>query len=128
MSVSPPCPLWNVHAAFLTPGMTRVQLSRMPDGTTYFDVARTLRRESGGYHAPSAVHAIDIGCPVQYAGDLVYSDGVDLGKPAAVPVGVTCRLCDRMNCEQRAFPAIQSPLEIDENVRGASFYASTSEG
>jgi len=22
-----------------------------------------------------------------------------------------------MNCEQRAFPAIQSPLEIDENVR-----------
>src|SRR5882762_2898475 len=113
------CPLWNVHAAFLTPGMTRVQLSRMPDGTTYFDVARTLSRESGGYHAPRAV---------QYAGDLVYSDGVDLGNPAAVPVGVTCRLCDRMNCEQRAFPAIQSPLEIDENVRGASFYASTSEG
>jgi predicted transcriptional regulator len=32
-----------------------------------------------------------------------------------------------MNCEQRAFPAIQSPLVIDENVRGASFYASTSE-
>ncbi len=122
------CPLWNVHAAFLTPGMTRVQLSRMPDGTTYFDVARTLRRESGGYHAPRAVHAINIGCPVQYAGDLVYSDGVDLGNPAAVPVGVTCRLCDRMNCEQRAFPAIQSPLKIDENVRGASFYASTSEG
>src|SRR6266850_1540025 len=28
------CPLWNVHAAFLTPGMTRVQLSQMPDGTT----------------------------------------------------------------------------------------------
>ncbi|HKB08035.1 MAG TPA: short-chain fatty acyl-CoA regulator family protein [Candidatus Polarisedimenticolia bacterium] len=121
------CPLWNVHAAFLTPGMIRVQLSRMPDGTTYFDVARTLPRESGGYHAQRAVHAIDIGCPVQFAGDLVYSDGVDLENPAAVPVGVTCRLCDRMNCEQRAFPAIQSPLVIDENVRGASFYASTSE-
>ncbi len=119
------CPLWNVHAAFLTPGMIRVQLSRMPDGTTYFDVARTLRRESGGFHAPSAVHAIDIGCPVQYASELVYSDGVDLGNPAAVPVGVSCRLCDRMNCEQRAFPAMQSALVIDENTRGASFYATT---
>ena len=121
------CPLWNVHAAFLTPGMIRVQLSRMPDGTTYFDVARTLPRESGGYHAPRAVHAIDIGCPVQHARDLVYSDGIDVGNPAAVPVGVTCRLCDRTNCEQRAFPAIQSPLVIDENMRGRSFYAATSE-
>jgi len=26
---------------------------------------------------------------VQFADDLVYSDGVDLGNPAAVPVGVT---------------------------------------
>ena len=121
------CPLWNVHAAFLTPGMIRVQLSRMPDGTTYFDVARTLPRESGGYHAPRAVHALDIGCPVQHARELVYADGVDLGNPAAVPVGVTCRLCDRMDCKQRAFPPIQSPLHIDENVRGVSFYASTDE-
>ncbi len=116
-----------MHAAFLTPGLIRVQLSRMPDGTTYLDVARTLPREFGGYHAPRAVHAIDIGCPVQYARDLVYSDGVDLGHPAAVPIGVSCRLCDRMNCQQRAFPPIQSHLRIDENLRGTSFYASTGE-
>jgi len=45
---------------------------------------------------------------------------------AAVPVGVTCRLCERTRCEQRAFPAIQSPLRVDENIRGVSFYASTS--
>ncbi len=118
------CPLWNVHAAFLTPGMIRVQLSQMPDGTTYFDVARTLRKETGGHHSPHAVHAIDLGCPGQYARELVYSDGVDLDNlAAAVPVGVTCRLCDRMDCEQRAFPALQSPLRVDENVRGISFYA-----
>jgi predicted transcriptional regulator len=104
--------------------MIRVQLSQMPDGTTYFDVARTLRRETGGHHSPHAVHAIDIGCPAQHARELVYSDGVDLDNlTAAVPVGVTCRLCDRMDCEQRAFPAIQNPLRVDENVRGSSFYA-----
>jgi predicted transcriptional regulator len=122
------CPLWNVHAAFLTPGRIRVQLSQMPDGTTYFDVARTLRKESRGYHSPYAVHAIDIGCPSQHARELVYSDGVDLDNlAAAVPVGVTCRLCDRMDCEQRAFPALQNPLRVDENVRGISFYAPVSD-
>ncbi len=122
------CPLWNVHAAFLTPGRIRVQLSQMTDGTTYFDVARTLRKESGGYHSPYAVHAIDIGCPSQHARELVYSDGVDLDNlAAAVPVGVTCRLCDRMDCEQRAFPALQNPLRVDENLRGVSFYAPVSD-
>src|SRR5262249_602315 len=35
-------PLWNVHAAFLAPGVTRAQLSRMPDGTTYFSFARAV--------------------------------------------------------------------------------------
>jgi predicted transcriptional regulator len=37
-------------------------------------------------------------------------------------VGVTCRLCDRTDCEQRAFPSISRPLRIEENVRGVSFY------
>ena len=41
---------------------------------------------------------------------------------AAVPIGITCRLCERTDCEQRAFPAIHRKLGIDENVRGASFY------
>jgi hypothetical protein len=122
------CPLWNVHAAFLTPGTIRVQLSQMTDGTTYFEVARTLRKEIGGYHSPHDVHAIGIGCPVQQAPELVYSDGVDLDNLAtAVPVGVTCRLCDRVDCQQRAFPALQAPLRVDENVRGLSFYAPASD-
>jgi hypothetical protein len=30
------CPRWDVHAAFLTPGRIRTQLSKMPDGTAYF--------------------------------------------------------------------------------------------
>ena len=46
---------------------------------------------------------------------------------AAVPIGITCRLCERMDCEQRAFPAIHRKLGIDENVRGASFYQRSSE-
>jgi predicted transcriptional regulator len=36
---------------------------------------------------------------------------------------VTCRLCERSDCEQRAFPSIRHPLQVDENVRGVSLYA-----
>ncbi|HHH12084.1 MAG TPA: XRE family transcriptional regulator, partial [Sorangium sp.] len=119
------CPRWNVHAAFLTPGMFRTQLSRMPDGHLYFCIARTIRRETGGYHRPHTVHSIGIGCEVSHAHRLVYADGFDLSnRAAAIPVGVTCRTCDQGDCQQRVFPAMQHPLSIDENVRGMSFYAS----
>lgn len=118
------CPRWNVHAAFMTPGMIRVQLSRMPDGGVYFCIARTVHSDRGGYLAPHTVQAIGLGCEVRHARALVYADGVDVDNPnAAVPVGITCRLCEHLDCEQRAFPALQHPLRIDENVRGASFYA-----
>jgi predicted transcriptional regulator len=43
---------------------------------------------------------------------------------AAVPVGTSCRLCDRTDCAQRAFPALQHRLRVDENQRALSFYAS----
>lgn len=118
------CPRWNVHAALMTPGMIRTQLSQMPDGTVYFCIARTVRSDRGGYHVPHTVQSIGMGCEVRYARELVYADGIDLDNiDAAVPVGVTCRTCERLDCEQRALPSLQHPLRIDENRRGVSFYA-----
>jgi hypothetical protein len=118
------CPRWNVHAAFLTPGMIRVQISRMPEGHVYFCIARTIRSDRGGYNVPHTVQAIGMGCAIEHARELVYSEGVDLEHlEAAVPVGVTCRLCEHLECPQRAFPPLLHPLRINENVRGVSFYA-----
>lgn len=118
------CARWNVFDAFLTPGMIRTQLSRMPDGRVFFDVARTVNRESGGFRAPRALYAVAMGCDVVHAGELVYADGLNLdSRDAVVPVGPTCRLCDRLDCEQRAYPPLQHPLTITENARGVSFYA-----
>jgi XRE family transcriptional regulator, fatty acid utilization regulator len=118
------CPRWNLFEAFTTPGMIRTQLSQMPDGATYFWVARTVSREGGGFHAPRSVLAIAIGCEASRAKELVYADAVNLAsREAVVPVGVTCRLCERMDCEQRAFPPLQHPLKVNANVRGVSFYA-----
>ncbi|HEY4230529.1 MAG TPA: short-chain fatty acyl-CoA regulator family protein [Thermoanaerobaculia bacterium] len=117
------CPRWNVHSAFMTPGILRTQISKMPDGTAYLCVARTVRQSLGGFGAAHPLHAISLGCEIQHAPHLVYGDGLDVhNTSAAVPIGITCRLCERTDCEQRAFPPVHRRLGIDENVRGASFY------
>lgn len=122
------CPLWNVHTAFLQPGVIHTQLSRLPDGTAFFSVARTVRKHRGGYRAPDVLYSLQLSCDVESARKLVYADGYDLVNPAAsTPVGITCRLCERLDCRARAFPSVHQRLQVDENVRGVSFYAPVKE-
>ncbi|NTW84942.1 MAG: DUF2083 domain-containing protein [Holophagaceae bacterium] len=116
------CPRWNAHAAFLTPGLIRTQISEMPDGRKYFCIARTLQKDTGGYRGQHAMQAVGLGCEMGYAKDLIYADGLRLDQPP-VPIGVTCRLCERTDCEQRAFPPMQQAFKIEENLRRTSFYA-----
>jgi len=117
------CPRWNVFQAFQTPGVMRVQVSVMSDGEPYFCVASTVPKSRGGYHEPNTIQAIGLGCQIGHAREMVYSEGIDLDDlDGGMPVGVTCRLCTRRDCGQRAFPSIRDPLVIDENVRGPSFY------
>ena len=118
------CSLWNVHAAFLQPGRVRVQISQMEDGHRVLAVARTVQRHSGGFASPEAPYAVGVGCDISHAPKVVYADGLNIeSAAAAVPIGVTCRLCERQNCTARAFPSIRGSLRIDENVRGPSFFA-----
>jgi predicted transcriptional regulator/transcriptional regulator with XRE-family HTH domain len=118
------CPRWNVFSAFQTPGRIRVQISQMPGQEVFFCMARTVPKGSGGYHTPHTVQALGLGCQVQYARQMVYSDGVDLESLQGVqPVGVTCRLCERRDCDQRVLPNLRTQLRVDENVRRSSFFA-----
>ncbi|MEQ1897806.1 MAG: short-chain fatty acyl-CoA regulator family protein [Vicinamibacterales bacterium] len=118
------CPRWNVFEAFLTPGMIHTQVAEMPDGHVYFELASTVRKQGGGYRAPRTQYAVSLGCELAQARELVYADGLDLSsKGARVPIGPSCRLCDRLDCEQRAFPPLQHPLQVNEQLRGVSFYA-----
>src|SRR5262249_33372994 len=107
------CPLWNVHAAFLAPGVTRAQLSRMPDGTTYFSFARAVRAEEAERAGSPRFFAIELGCDVSFARDIVYADGLELGAGAtAVPVGTTCRLCERTDCAARVLPPLRQASTV----------------
>jgi predicted transcriptional regulator/transcriptional regulator with XRE-family HTH domain len=111
------CPRWNVHTAFLTPGRIDAKVMTLPDGSSYFTIARSLTKPAGSYHEPQTHYSIALGCEISRAREIVYSDGLDLDNPdAALPVGVTCRLCERQNCLQRAFPPVLQSL-VSESLR-----------
>jgi predicted transcriptional regulator len=118
------CPRFIVHEAFATPGLIRRQIARLPDGATFFCVARTVEKPGGGFHAPSGHMAVVLGCDIARAAEIVYADGLDLARPdVATEIGVGCRLCERADCRQRAFPPLQHRLVVDEAVKGPSAYA-----
>jgi len=110
------CPLWNVHDAFARPDHWLVQLAQMPDGARYVSIARGVVKSSGDYLRPDRRYALGLGCEVQYADSLVYAQGLDLSGPS-VPIGVSCRICERDDCAQRAFPPVDRAFEVFENER-----------
>ncbi|BCG90250.1 XRE family transcriptional regulator [Mesorhizobium sp. 113-3-9] len=117
------CPLWNAHQAFETPGRVIRQLAETPDGVRYLSVATEIAKGGGGFNAPHRRYAIALGCEVTYAADFVYADGLDLtSRTAFDPIGISCRICERVNCFQRAVPPLKSRLMVDHNRRATLPY------
>ncbi|QWF83318.1 short-chain fatty acyl-CoA regulator family protein [Amycolatopsis sp. CA-230715] len=111
------CPLWNIYEAFTMPGKILTQIATMPDGKSYFWIARTVSRNIGGYGSPGKMFTVGLGCELRHAKRLVYSAGLDLDdRTAATPIGMGCKVCDRPACPQRAFPTIGKQLTVDENT------------
>lgn len=111
------CPLWVVHGAFAHPGRILTQVAEMPDGRRYLWLARTAPQVTHGYGTESPQFAIGLGCDVEYADRLVYSQGVALDDPdTVVPIGVGCKVCERSGCPQRAFPQVGAPLAISQDT------------
>ena len=119
------CPRWNVYSAFSSPGKINTQISRMPDGKVYFCIARAFEKGIEKHGAIKSFVSIGLGCDMRYAKELTYSDGIDLeNKKLETPIGISCRVCPRIDCEQRAFPPVDKELRLDINFRGTSLYVS----
>ncbi len=116
------CPLWNVYETFAHPGKILVQIAEMPDGRNYMWVARTVERRAARYGEPGKTFAIGLGCELRHAHRLIYSEGLDLSGGVATPIGAGCRVCERDNCPQRAFPALGRALDLDEHRSTVSPY------
>jgi XRE family transcriptional regulator, fatty acid utilization regulator len=117
------CPRWNLYDAFRAPGKILVQVSEMPDGMRWFSIARLVTKPGVGFRTPGKSFALALACDVAHAASLVYADGINFrSDDAAVPIGLHCRLCERLDCDQRAFPPINHRIIVDENLRGPNTY------
>ena len=68
-----------------------------------------------------------LGCDIRHADEIVYARGLDTHDPAfATPIGIGCKVCERTNCPQRAFPPAGRPLAVDENRSPVAPYATIS--
>jgi XRE family transcriptional regulator, fatty acid utilization regulator len=121
------CPLWVVHDAFAQPGRIVTQVAQMPDGRSYFWIAKTTAAEGQGYLGQHKNFAVGLGCDLVHADKLVYSTGIALDDPStAVPIGAGCKICSRPACPQRAFPYLGGRVAVDENTGSGLPYSPAS--
>ncbi len=122
------CPKWVVHTAFLTPSTISRQFSVMPDGTAFFCFAKVNATPVQGSLVKGTVYSIGLGTHAEDAHHIGYADDSPRWVPEhaariAVPVGVTCRFCERTDCSQRAEPSYKFAFSPDENVKKDNFFS-----
>lgn len=92
-------PAWAPYAAFESRGETLTQAVTFGEGEGsprhWFTIARTIEVDGA---ACSARRAIVLGVEARYAVDLAQARGVSLDPADAVPLGVGCPRCGRLDC------------------------------
>ena len=117
------CPRWNVYSAFTRPGVIQAAVSKMTNGEKYVCIARTVEKGVGRFGQSKSILSIGLGCEAKYAKEFVYTENLDISdKKTEIPIGVSCRTCDRLDCSQRAFPPLHKKFDVDINTRGVSVY------
>ena len=109
------CPIWAIYRAFLTPDRVVTQLARLPDDRQFLFMARAIAKEASAYGVSTQIYSVMLACNANYADRLVYGDGIaTLDGTSATEVGVSCRLCPRNNCQQRAFAQVLPTSELSQ--------------
>ncbi len=117
------CPLWIVHEAVAIPDRILVQHAETPDGARYVSMAKGLVKPSGRYDRTPRRYAVALGCEAEHAGEFIYADGLEAGsREAATRIGISCRICPRPDCDQRAFPPSDQKIAVDPMRRGVVPY------
>lgn len=108
------CPLWPVFSAFQTPGRVIRELGEFYNGNRFLMIARTVTKRAATFRAQPVMFSVMLACEVLHADRTIYAEGIDLGAAeAAVPVGSTCRQCQRLNCQHRQEPPVTSGVRPD---------------
>ncbi len=118
------CPLWSLHHVFSTPRQIVTQWLELPDGKRFFSIARTVISGGGGFDAPRVERAVALGFAAEHAHRVVYAKmQPELPPEKATPIGVTCRLCQRIECTARSAPPIGRQMLPDDYHRSAAPFA-----
>jgi predicted transcriptional regulator/DNA-binding XRE family transcriptional regulator len=117
------CGKWAVHLAFLNPGQLTRQYSMMPDGTAYFCFAKVQLQPIEGSIVKGTAYSIGLGTHAENAKYLAYGlPTTDLRKDA-VATGITCRFCERTDCNQRAAASYRFAFAFDEYTKKDCFFS-----
>ena len=116
------CPKWAVHMAFLTPSQLTKQYSIFPDGGSYFCFAKVIVQAQEGNVMRGTAYSIGLGTHADVAKHLAYASDMAIAQPSdfervAIPVGVSCRFCERTDCAQRAAPSYKFAFSVDEYTK-----------
>jgi predicted transcriptional regulator/DNA-binding XRE family transcriptional regulator len=119
------CPKLAVHAAFLTPSVITRQYSIMPDGSTFFCFAKVITQPQLGSLVRGTTYSIGVGTRAEDARHLVYAQDMPANdlKRTAIRTGVSCRFCERSDCNQRAAPSYKFAFNVDEYTKKDNFFS-----
>ena len=114
------CPRLEVHTSFRTPGRIVPQFVEMPDASQYFVFSRTVDRPTFERHAQDNRLAVAMGCTIDHAADIGYAEAFAVTAARMTQIGINCRICPRVNCDQRAHQAAILTEPVDARRRGAT--------
>jgi predicted transcriptional regulator/transcriptional regulator with XRE-family HTH domain len=119
------CPKMAVHLAFLTPNVVTKQYSAFPDGSTYFCFAKVVSEPLRGSLVKGTTYSIGLGTHADDAKHFAYADDIPFADPKkmAVPVGTTCRFCERADCNMRSAPSYKYAFRVDEYTKKDNFFS-----
>jgi predicted transcriptional regulator/DNA-binding XRE family transcriptional regulator len=117
------CGKWAAHLAFLNPSQLTRQYSVMPDGTTYFDFAKVQLQPIEGTIVRGTAYSIGLGTHAQNAKFLAYGLPMTELKRDAIPIGVSCRFCERTDCNQRSAASYRFAFSFDEYTKKDCFFS-----
>lgn len=101
------CSLWPVFEALQAPGRVARQLVEFPDGHRFLMIARTVTKRPATFRARPVMFSLMLACDAIHADRTVYAEGIDFhGRNTALPVGSTCRQCERAHCQHRQEPPV----------------------
>lgn len=117
------CGKWAVHLAFLNPSQLTRQYSSMADGTTYFCFAKVQLQPIEGSIVRGTAYSIGLGTHAENAKYLAYELPTNDIKRDAVPSGISCRFCERTDCNQRSAASYRFAFSFDEYTKKDCFFS-----